>query len=114
MVHLFSVVYSADWSALFTPAIGASGAIAGVLGAYLVMYPTSRILTLVLIGWVYIVPIPAIFFLGLWFVYQMLYGMLALGLEVVTGVAYWAHIGGFVAGIFFGLVWRGRRRIRPI
>ena len=110
VVHLVSVAYSADLRALYAPAIGASGAIAGVLGAYLVMYPTSRILTLVFIGWIYIVPIPAIFFLGLWFVYQLLYGMLALGLEAVTGIAYWAHIGGFVAGIFFGLFWRGRRR----
>ena len=114
IVYLVSVIYSGDWRALYSPTIGASGAIAGVLGAYIVMYPRARILTLVLIGWMYIVPIPAIFFLGLWFVYQMLYGMLALGLEVVTGVAYWAHIGGFVAGIFFGLIWRGRRRIRPI
>jgi len=110
IVYLSSVIYTSDWRAFYAPTIGASGAIAGVLGAYLVMYPTARILTLIFIGWVYIVPIPAIFFLGLWFVYQMLYGMLALGLEVVTGVAYWAHIGGFVAGIFFGLVWRGRRR----
>jgi len=112
VVHLVSVAYSADLRALYAPAIGASGAIAGVLGAYLVMYPTSRILTLVFIGWIYILPIPAIFFLGLWFVYQLLYGMLALGLEAVTGIAYWAHIGGFVAGIFFGLVWRGRRRVQ--
>jgi len=113
MIHLLSAVYTGDPWALNSPAIGASGAIAGVLGAYLVMYPTARILTLVLIGWMYIVPIPAIFFLGLWFVYQMLYGMLAVGLEVVTGVAYWAHIGGFLAGILFGLVWRGRRRRAP-
>jgi len=111
IVYLLSVVYSADWRALYFPAIGASGAISGVLGAYLVMYPRARILTLVLIGWMYIVPVPAVFFLGLWFVYQILYGMLALGLEVVTGVAYWAHIGGFVAGVFFGWVWRGRRRV---
>lgn len=110
-VYLLSVVYRADQIALHSPTIGASGAIAGVLGAYLVMYPRARILALVLIGWMIIVPVPAIFFIGLWFVYQMLYGMLALGLEVVTEVAYWAHIGGFMAGIFFGLVWRGRRRI---
>jgi len=114
VVYLLSVIYSGDWRAFYSPTIGASGAIAGVLGAYLVMYPRAKILTLVLIGWMYIVPIPAIFFLGVWFVYQMLYGMLALGLEVVTGIAYWAHIGGFLAGIFFGLVWRGRRRIRTI
>jgi len=106
--------YSGDVGALLIPTIGASGAIAGVLGAYLVLYPRARILTLVLIGWIYIVPVPAVFFLGFWFVYQMLYGMLTLGVEVVTGIAYWAHIGGFIAGIFFGLVWRGRRRISTL
>jgi membrane associated rhomboid family serine protease len=103
---------SNDALALFTVAIGASGAIAGVLGAYLILYPKARILTLVFIGWVFIVPIPAIFFLGFWFVYQFLYGMLTLGVEAATGIAYWAHIGGFIAGTFFGLVWRGRRRRR--
>jgi membrane associated rhomboid family serine protease len=97
-------------SALLTVAIGASGAIAGVLGAYLLLFPSARILTLVFIGWVYILPIPAIFFLGFWFVYQFLYGMLTLGVEAATGIAYWAHIGGFIAGILFGLVWRGRKR----
>ena len=98
--------------ALLTVTIGASGAIAGVLGAYMILYPKARILTLVFIGWIFIVPIPAVFFLGFWFVYQLLYGMLALGVEAVTGIAYWAHIGGFIIGIFFGLVWRGRRRRR--
>jgi len=100
--------------ALFAGAIGASGAIAGVLGAYLILYPKARILTLMLTGWIFIVPIPAVFFLGFWFVYQLLYGMLTLGIEAVTGIAYWAHIGGFVMGIFFGLIWRGRRRVRTL
>jgi len=106
------VLHSATFQALQIPAIGASGAIAGVLGAYLMLYPRARVLTLVLIGWIWIVPIPAVFFLGFWFVYQLLYGMLAL--ELPIGIAYWAHIGGFMAGIFFGLVWRGRRRIRTL
>jgi membrane associated rhomboid family serine protease len=109
---IWAQLLSNDALALFTVAIGASGAIAGVLGAYLILYPKARILTLVLIGWIFIVPIPAIFFLGFWFVYQFLYGVLTLGVEAATGIAYWAHIGGFIAGIFFGLVWRGRRRRR--
>jgi len=88
------------------PTIGASGAISGVMGAYFVLYPRSRILALVLLFWVSIVAIPAVIFLGLWFAFQFLYGTLA----VSEGVAYWAHIGGFVAGLFFGLAWRGRRR----
>lgn len=94
----------------FSAVIGASGAIAGVLGAYLVLFPRARILTLLFLGWVYIVPLPAILFLGLWFVYQLLYSMFSLGLTEVTGIAYWAHVGGFIAGLFFGLAWRGRRR----
>jgi len=94
------------------PAIGASGAIAGVLGAYMVLYPGARILTLVFIGWVFLLPLPAIVFLGYWFIYQLLYGLLTLGVETVGGIAYWAHIGGFAAGLFFGAVWRGRRRKR--
>jgi len=107
-------LFSGDARALLIPTIGASGAIAGVLGAYFILYPRARILTLVLAWWIYIVPIPAVFFLGVWFVFQLLYGMLTLGIEAVTGIAYWAHIGGFVAGIFFGLVWRGRRRVRTL
>jgi len=112
--HIMILLYSVEelglvgsW-ALYVPAIGASGAISGVLGAYLVLYPRARILTLVVIGWFFILPIPAVFFLGFWFIYQLLYGMLAL--EVPVGVAYWAHIGGFLAGSFFGLIWRGRRK----
>jgi len=97
---------------LMTAAIGASGAIAGVLGAYLMLYPTARILTLVFIGWIFIVPIPAVFFLGFWFLYQLLYGALALGVEAVSGIAYWAHIGGFIVGLFIGALGRGRRRKR--
>jgi len=104
---------SSDPIALLIPAIGASGAIAGVLGAYIVLYPKARISTLVLIGWLMIVPLPAILFLGLWFVFQLLYGLLTFAIAQ-TGIAYWAHIGGFVVGILFGLVWRGRRRIRSI
>jgi len=93
------------------PTIGASGAIAGVLGAYFVLYPRSRILTIVFVFWITIVAIPAVIFLGLWFAYQFLYGTMA-GLN--SGVAYWAHIGGFVTGIVFGLAWRGRRRKRDL
>jgi len=113
-VFIWAQLYSGEVSALLIPAIGASGAIAGVLGAYFILYPTARILTLVLLFWFYVVPIPAVFFLGFWFVYQLLYGMLTLGIEAVSGIAYWAHIGGFVVGIIFGLVWRGRRRIRTL
>jgi membrane associated rhomboid family serine protease len=114
VAFLWTQLFSSDMSALFVPSIGASGAIAGVLGAYVILYPRARILTLLLIGWIAIVPIPAVFFLGFWFIYQLLYGMLTLGVEAVTGIAYWAHIGGFATGVVFGLVWKGRRRVRTL
>jgi len=111
MAHIMAVFNSIDMRARFVPAIGASGAISGVLGAYLVLYPRARILTLVLLGWIFIVPIPAVIFLGIWFVYQFLYGFLALETALI-GIAYWAHIGGFAVGLFFGAIGRGRRRQR--
>lgn len=82
------------------PAIGASGAIAGVLGAYFVMFPRSRVLTLLpfFVFW-QIVEIPAFFFLGFWFIFQFFYGFMSIG--GASGVAFWAHIGGFLAGITY-------------
>jgi hypothetical protein len=109
LVYMFTLLGSNNTSALIRPTVGASGAISGVLGAYIVLYPRARILTLLPFGWIYIVPIPAIILLGFWFVYQLLYGLLALGFNVVTPIAYWAHIGGFMAGLFFGSIWRMRR-----
>jgi membrane associated rhomboid family serine protease len=86
------------------PSLGASGAIAGVMGAYILRYPQARVLTLVFLGFfVTTLQIPAVFFLGLWFVQQALYGIASLqvpsniGMES-GGVAYWAHAGGFVFG----------------
>jgi membrane associated rhomboid family serine protease len=85
------------------PAIGASGAIAGVLGAYFILYPAGRILTLIpifIIPW--FVEVPAIVFLGFWFVSQLFSGLAALNVPNAAnmgGVAWWAHIGGFLFGI---------------
>jgi len=82
------------------PLVGASGAIAGVLGAYLVLFPRARVLTLVFIlFFIQIVPIPAVIFLGFWFVLQVLSGMAGLAAQAAQGVAFWAHIGGFVFGM---------------
>ncbi len=83
------------------PTVGASGAIAGVLGAYFVLFPTARIITLVPVLFIpFIVEIPAIFYLGVWFVSQLFSGTLALiGPGYYEGVAWWAHVGGFVAGL---------------
>jgi len=81
------------------PMVGASGAIAGVLGAYLIRFPQSRIWTLIFFGFfIRPVRIPALFVLGFWFILQLLYGLPSLGAQG-GGVAWFAHIGGFVAGI---------------
>ena len=78
------------------PAVGASGAISGVMGAYILLYPRARILTLVFI---FPIPVPAVIFLGLWFVMQFLSGLSTIGTKVTGGVAVWAHIGGFILGM---------------
>lgn len=87
------------------PMVGASGAISGVLGAYLVSYPTARIYTLFIFFFIIrFLELPAFFFLVLWFVFQLISGAAELGAGRDTGgVAYWAHMGGFVVGIF--LLW---------
>lgn len=83
------------------PTIGASGAIAGVMGGYFLLFPHSRVLTLVpIFFYPLFVRIPAIVYLGLWFVLQLLSGTTSLGQGPDTGgVAFWAHVGGFVAGL---------------
>jgi membrane associated rhomboid family serine protease len=93
------------------PMIGASGAIAGVTGAYFVFYPRARILTLVPIFLFWqVVQVPAVVFLLLWFVVQVAYGMVALGGSETGGVAWWAHVGGFAAGAIGALLLAPRRR----
>jgi membrane associated rhomboid family serine protease len=81
--------------------VGASGAIAGVLGAYAVMYPRARVITLVpFFPFFQVIPIPAAFVLGLWFVFQIFSGTISLGRAGAGGgVAWWAHIGGFLFGV---------------
>jgi membrane associated rhomboid family serine protease len=83
------------------PMIGASGAISGILGAYIVMFPHSRVLTLVPIFIIVeIIEIPAAVLLGIWFLMQLLSGLGTLGMhQDVGGVAFWAHAAGFVAGL---------------
>jgi membrane associated rhomboid family serine protease len=81
------------------PIIGASGAIAGVLGAYLICWPRARVLTIVPIFYfIHFVHLPAVFVLVAWFLIQLLQGAASLGVEFAHGVAYWAHVGGFVTG----------------
>ena len=100
-------------TASIVPTVGASGAIAGVLGAYLVLFPGARVLTLVPIFFFFqLIGLPALIFLGFWFVMQFFSGAMSLaaGDQQTGGTAWWAHIGGFVAGI--GLIWK-RRGWRP-
>lgn len=95
------------------PTVGASGAIAAVLGAYIVLFPRSRVLTLIPIFFFFSVfEIPAVVYLGFWFLLQLLNGAFALTANTFQsgGVAWWAHIGGFLAGAI--LVWVFARRPR--
>ena len=93
------------------PQIGASGAIAGVLAAYFMLFPYARVLTLIpIFFFIRLIAIPAVFFLGFWFIFQVISGAGALGSE--GGVAWFAHIGGFIAGGI--LVFLFRRRGVPI
>jgi membrane associated rhomboid family serine protease len=89
------------------PALGASGAISGVMGAYFILYPRSQILTLVFI---FLVPIPAVIILGLWFIMQFLSAFGTLGSVASGGVAWWAHVGGFLLGMLITIMTRGRQR----
>lgn len=97
------------------PTIGASGAIAGVLGAYLSLYPRARVLTLVPLGFfIRIIYLPSLFVLGFWFILQLFYGVLSLpGGQMSGGVAWFAHIGGFLSGLVLVRVFRrgGPRRV---
>lgn len=92
------------------PMIGASGAISGVLGAYLLLFPRARVLTLVPI-WIFLrfVYLPAWVFLIVWFALQLLSGAATVGQQTGGGVAFWAHIGGFVAGMILVPVFKKRR-----
>ena len=88
------------------PTIGASGAIAATLGAYLVLFPRARVTTLVFLGFFYqLIDIPAVFVLGFWFVLQLIDGLTSLGgVQAGGGVAFFAHIGGFIAGAILAKV----------
>jgi membrane associated rhomboid family serine protease len=85
------------------PAIGASGAISGVMGAYAVLFPRARVLMLVFI---FLVPVPAVLVLGYWFLLQFLEGVGEFGAAAMGGVAWWAHIGGFLIGLAVALAWK--------
>jgi membrane associated rhomboid family serine protease len=88
------------------PAVGASGAISGVMGAYAVLFPGSRIVTLIPWFLIFMVRIPALVMIGYWFVLQFFSGVYSLSGPQSGGVAWWAHIGGFILGLALVLVLR--------
>ncbi len=98
------------------PTIGASGAIAGVLGAYFISFPSARITTLIpLLFFFWTVELPAILVLGYWFLIQFFSGFQMLAIQTATGsgVAWWAHVGGFLTGLLLAAVMRPPKR-RPV
>jgi membrane associated rhomboid family serine protease len=107
--HVFATaMFASDPSSLLVPSLGASGAISGVLGAYILLFPTKRVI--VLLGW-FAVPMPAFLTIGLWFVFQLISGLGVLGSgSQAGGVAYAAHIGGFIAGLLLIKVFEIGRR----
>jgi len=96
------------------PAVGASGAISGVLGAYFILFPHSRVITLIPIFFFFdLIEVSAFVFLGFWFILQFFNGIASLGAATYAatgGVAWWAHIGGFISGLLLSFVFARRRR----
>lgn len=90
------------------PMVGASGAIAGVMGGYLILYHRARVTTVLIFGFfIRLVKIPALFFLGFWIIYQFLYGISSLSISSGEGgVAWFAHIGGFICGLILTKVYK--------
>ncbi len=105
-----AVLWSPD--SLYIPAVGASGAISGVLGAYILLFPYWRVRVIAFWGWIPVfLSLPATVYIGFWFLYQLLMGLLTAGAGVSVGVAFWAHIGGFIGGLLLAPLFVNRRRL---
>jgi membrane associated rhomboid family serine protease len=99
------------------PTVGASGAISGVLAAYLIFYPTARVITFIPVFFLpWFVEIPALFYLGMWFFSQLFNGLFSVmaGVQAFGGVAWWAHVGGFAAGLVLAPFFARRRYVRRV
>ncbi len=92
------------------PLVGASGAVSGVLGAYLVVYPFNRVRALILLLIITVIELPAVYLLGAWFIWQLVQGLGSLALPGTVSVAFFAHIGGFLAGVVLMAAYRIARR----
>jgi membrane associated rhomboid family serine protease len=114
-VQTFVTLAFTDPSGASIPNVGASGAIAGVLGAYFVLLPSASVLTaFIIVFFVFLREIPAMFFLGLWFLFQLWEGGFSiLQPQAGGGVAFFAHIGGFAFGLATALLMRKRRPLAP-
>jgi membrane associated rhomboid family serine protease len=118
LFYLFSGVAAAYGYALTdpqstVPMIGASGAISGVLGAYILLFPRARVRTLIFFGFFWqVVRIPAVFVIGFWVLLQVVSGLLNVGSLQHGGVAWFAHVGGFLAGLLTIKLWLPRKRLR--
>jgi membrane associated rhomboid family serine protease len=98
-------------SGSIVPTVGASGAVAGVLGAYFLLFPSARVVTFIPIFFLpWFVNIPAFFYLGIWFFSQVANGLMVAG-EAMSGIAWWAHIGGFVVGVLLVRLFAVRRPV---
>ena len=92
------------------PMIGASGAVSGMLGAYILLFPMARVRTLVFLGfYITVIKIPALIVIGFWAIIQVVSALISQGNEAQGGIAFFAHVGGFVAGLFTIKLWQPRR-----
>jgi membrane associated rhomboid family serine protease len=104
LAHTFAAVSSG------IPMIGASGAVSGVLGAYLLLFPMARIHTIIFLGFlVQTVRIPALIVIGFWAIIQAVNGLISQGVTNQQGIAWFAHVGGFIAGLISIKLWQPRR-----
>jgi membrane associated rhomboid family serine protease len=107
--HVFTSAYTSQ--SVFVPSLGASGAISGVMGGYLLLFPRRSVHVWILF---FIVAVPAILVVGIWFVFQLINGAGLLGGEEAGGVAYAAHIGGFIAGLVLVKMFAKKRNLRLV
>lgn len=103
-----SILFTLTSANPYIVAIGASGAVSGILGAYLVLFPNAKILTLIPLGYYFyrIIEVRAVFYIFIWFIMQAIFASITIVALIDLPIAYWAHIGGFIIGVIFGTIKR--------